>query len=176
VRTAIRIDEDLYREVKAKAARSGRTTDPVQFPALGLDPTGLVARTLPLKPGQGSSMSNAAYDPAGALQLETTRSRPAEPSPTPASTSCRSVRPPPAKRKTLPAQRAGHKRSPTTLPRAAAVPGLPQSRCPRIDDSGGLVPRNWCIATIDRFAFKAVARQLDKAHQQMAAQYRILAG
>lgn len=70
VRAAIRIDEDLYREVKAKAARSGRTTDPVQFPALGLDPTGLVARTLPLKPGQGSSMSNAAYDPAGALQLE----------------------------------------------------------------------------------------------------------
>lgn len=57
---------------------------------------------------------------------------------------------------------------------APAVPGLPQSRCLRIDEEGGLIPRYWCIATADRFAFKAVARELDNAHQQMAAQYRIL--
>ena len=57
---------------------------------------------------------------------------------------------------------------------AAAVPGLPQSRCVRIDDSGGLVPRYWCIASVDRYAFKAVARELDNAQQELAAQYRIL--
>lgn len=45
-------------------------TDPAQFAALPLDPTGLLARTLPLKPGQGTTMSDATYDRAGALQLE----------------------------------------------------------------------------------------------------------
>jgi hypothetical protein len=33
-------------------------TDPAHFADLPLDPTGLLARTLPLKPGQGDSTSN----------------------------------------------------------------------------------------------------------------------
>jgi serine/threonine protein kinase len=59
---------------------------------------------------------------------------------------------------------------------AAAVPGLPLSRCVSADDSGGLVPKFWCIATADRYMFKAVARQLANAQQQLPAQYRILTG
>ena len=45
-------------------------TDPAQFASLPLDPSGLLARTLPLKPGQGTTMSDGTYDRAGALQLE----------------------------------------------------------------------------------------------------------
>jgi hypothetical protein len=45
-------------------------TDPSQFGTLPLDPTGLVARTLPLPPDEATSTSGAAYPPAGALHLE----------------------------------------------------------------------------------------------------------
>jgi hypothetical protein len=37
------------------------------------------------------------------------------------------------------------------------------------------VPHHWCLATVGRYLIKTVARQLDTAHQQTAAQYRILA-
>lgn len=56
------------------------------------------------------------------------------------------------------------------------VPGLAQSRCVSLDDSSGLVPKSWCIATTDRYVFKTVARQLGTAQQQLAAQYRMLSG
>jgi hypothetical protein len=57
---------------------------------------------------------------------------------------------------------------------ASPVPGLPQSRCTRVAGSNGLVPRYWCLAAADRYTIKAVARQLDNAQQQVAAQYLIL--
>ena len=45
MRTTVRIDDDLYREVKAKAARSGRTVAAVLEDAVrrGLSPTGRTA-------------------------------------------------------------------------------------------------------------------------------------
>jgi hypothetical protein len=55
------------------------------------------------------------------------------------------------------------------------VPGLPQSRCVALD-AGGLVPKYWCVAAAEHYAFKTVARQLANAQQQLAAQYRMLAG
>ncbi len=42
-------------------------TDPDQFLSLPLDPTGLVARTLPVPPAQATTMSNAAFDRAAAF-------------------------------------------------------------------------------------------------------------
>ena len=33
---------------------------------------------------------------------------------------------------------------------------------------------DWCIAAAGRYMIKTVARQLDTAHQQIAAQYRML--
>jgi hypothetical protein len=59
---------------------------------------------------------------------------------------------------------------------ATPVTGLPQSRCTRVAGSIGLAPRYWCLATAGRYAIKAVAHQLDTAHQQIAAQYRMLTG
>jgi hypothetical protein len=157
-------------------------TDPARFADLPLDPTGLVARTLPLKPGQGDSLSNAAYEPAGALHLE---DNPVEAARAFADTGVDAM----ATSKTTIyrardaagarrlAQMLGDDatRRPAAQP-AAAVAGLPQSRCVRLQELGGPLTRNWCIAAVDRFAFKAVARQLDDAQQQMAAQYRMLAG
>lgn len=46
------------------------STDPAQFCLLPLDPTGLLARTVTRKAGQGSTMSDATFDRAAALQLE----------------------------------------------------------------------------------------------------------
>jgi hypothetical protein len=46
MRTTVRIDDDLYREVKARAARSGRTVAAVLEDAVrrGLSPAGRTAR------------------------------------------------------------------------------------------------------------------------------------
>jgi hypothetical protein len=57
---------------------------------------------------------------------------------------------------------------------AAQVPSLPGSRCVRIEDAAGLIPHHWCVATNEQFTFKAVARELDNAHRQIAAQYLML--
>jgi hypothetical protein len=59
---------------------------------------------------------------------------------------------------------------------ASAVPGLPQSRCLLIPGAGGLIPHHWCLAAAGRYMIKTVARQLHTAHQQVAAQYRVLTG
>jgi hypothetical protein len=66
-------------------------------------------------------------------------------------------------------------KQPTTQA-AAAVPGLPQSRCLLVADSAGLVPKYLCLATYDRFAFKTSARDFTRVQQQLAAQYRMLRG
>jgi hypothetical protein len=49
---------------------SFKATDLAQLTALPLDPAGLLARTLPLKPGWPTTTSNTTYDQAGVLQLE----------------------------------------------------------------------------------------------------------
>ncbi|WP_118915414.1 DUF7373 family lipoprotein [Mycobacterium shigaense] len=157
-------------------------TDPGEFPTLAVDPTGLVARTLRTPPDQVTSMSGAAYPPAGALHLEdnpiqvgsllsaavvdyvsvnlTTVYQAKDPSA--AQTLAQAYADLAAK---MPAAQA-----------APPVPGLPDSRCTRVAGSNGLVPRYWCLAAADRYAIKTIARQLDNAQQQVAAQYRILMG
>ncbi|GLE50734.1 hypothetical protein ATCCBAA256_03210 [Mycobacterium montefiorense] len=59
---------------------------------------------------------------------------------------------------------------------ASPVPGLPDSHCTRVAGANGLVPRYWCLAAAGRYTIKTIARQLDNAQQQMAAQYLILTG
>jgi hypothetical protein len=155
--------------------------DPAQFASLPLDPTGLVARTLPLKPGQGTTMSDGSYDRAGGLQLE---DDPVAAGPVLEASGVDVVS---VSQSTVyqAADAGGAGRlagalgdqaaaRPGSQP-AAGVPGLPQSRCVTLD-AGGLVPRSWCVATADRYALKTVARQLANGQQQLAAQYRMLSG
>jgi hypothetical protein len=157
-------------------------TAPDQFAALPLDPTGLVARTLPLPPDQATSTSGAAYPPAGALHLE---DDPVEADPALKAAGVDEVAVnlttiyqarDPAAAQTL-ARSYGDAAAKTPAAQSApAVPGLPQSRCTEVAGANGLVPRYWCLATAGRYTIKAVARQLDNAHQQVAAQYRMLTG
>lgn len=157
-------------------------TDPVEFPTLALDPTGLVARTVPAPAGQASSMSGAAYPLAGALHLE---DDPMQTGPLLSAagvdfvsvslTTVYQTRDPSAAQ-TL-AEAYGDIAAKTPAAQAAsAVPGMPQSRCTRVAGSNGLVPRYWCLAAAGRYTVKTIARQLDNAQQQMAAQYRMLTG
>jgi hypothetical protein len=155
-------------------------TEPAQLADLPLDPTGLVARTLPLKPGQADSMSNAAYDAAAELHLEDDPIQAdrafAESGVDVVSMSQTTVY---QAKNSQSAQRLAQVLGDDAARRPAshsgrAVPGLPQSRCIRLDEENGLVPRYWCIAAVDRYTIKSVARQIDNAHQQVAAQYLIL--
>ncbi|MGO4444469.1 hypothetical protein AB4Z42_14030 [Mycobacterium sp. 2YAF39] len=157
-------------------------TAPAPLATLPRDPSGLLARTVPLKPGQGDSMVDADYDPAGAMQLED--------NPIAAGAAMRDAGVDTVAvsqttvyqaRDAAAAQRLAQALGDDTAQRQAAqpaaeVPGLAGSRCVRIDGAGGLIPHHWCVATSGRYTFKAVARELNNAHQQMAAQYLMLSG
>ncbi|MFI5505997.1 hypothetical protein ACIA48_00900 [Mycobacterium sp. NPDC051804] len=157
-------------------------TEPAPLASLPQDPTGLLARTVPLKSGQGDSMSNADYDPAGALQLEDNPIQAAAAmkdagvdTVAVSETTLYQARDDGAAQQfaqtlgdDVVKQQAGQP--------AAEVPGLAGSRCVRTEVAGSRIVRHWCIGTRDRYAFKAVARDLTNAHQQMAAQYLMLGG
>jgi hypothetical protein len=157
-------------------------TAPDQFAALPRDPTGLVARTLPLPSDQATSTSGAAYEITGALHLEANPMQ-IGPALTTAgvdyvSTSLTTMyqAKDAASAQTLSQTYTAAAAATAAAQGATPVPGLPQSRCTRVAGSSGLVPRYWCLATAGRYAIKAVARQLDIAHQQIAAQFRMLTG
>jgi len=157
-------------------------TDPAQFATLPLDPTGLVARTLALPPDETTSTSGAVYDAPGALHFEDDPVK-VGPALTAAGvdevsisrTTVYQTKTPDTAAKLTQDYSDAAATTPATQA-AAAVPGLPQSRCLLIPGAGGLVPHHWCLAAAGRHMIKTVARQLDTAHQQAAAQYRILTG
>jgi len=151
-----------------------------QFAALPRDPTGLVARNLPLPADQATPTTGAAYDPAGALQFE---SDPVHTGPALTAAGVDEVAinlttvyqaADPARAQTLAEAYSDTAAKTEGAQPAPPVPGLPQSRCTRVPEAGGLIPRYWCLAAAGRYTIKAVARQVDNAHQQIAAQYRIL--
>lgn len=153
-----------------------------QFSSLPLDPTGLLARTLPLPADQATTTSGATYPLAGALHLE---ANPVQTGPllTAAGVDDVSVNLTTIYQATDPAaaQTLAQAYSDTTAKTLGAqpappVPGLPQSHCIKVAGPGGLVPHYWCLAIAGRYTIRAIARQLDNAHQQIAAQYRILNG
>ncbi|MEB3020139.1 DUF7373 family lipoprotein [[Mycobacterium] crassicus] len=154
-------------------------TDPTQLANLPRDPTGLLARTLSLKAGS-SLLANATYDRNGALHLE---DHPIEAGAALAEAGVDVVT---VGQDTVYqaadsdlAQQLSDKLGEVITGGGSAqavrqVPGLPQSRC--FGMTGGLIARHWCVAGVDRFVIKAAAQQLVSAQQQVAAQYRMLAG
>jgi hypothetical protein len=155
-------------------------TAPKPLATLPLDPSGLLARTVPLKPGQGDTMSDADYDAQGAMQLE---DNPIEAgralrdagvdTVAVSQTTVYQARDPEGAQRL--AETFGDDIEVTRAAQPAAeVPGIAGSRCVRTEGAGGLISQHWCIGTYERFTFKAVARELDSAHQQMAAQYLML--
>jgi hypothetical protein len=153
-----------------------------QFGTVPLDPSGLVARTLPMPPGEATSTTGAAYKPAGALHFE---NDPATIGPALADAKVDEVSinratiyqtaTPDAAQKLLQVYGDTFTSTPGSQT-VDGVPGLPQSRCTLIPGPGGIVPHHWCVATVDRYMIKTVARQADTARHEVAAQYRILHG
>lgn len=151
-----------------------------QFAVLALDPTGLVARTLPLPADQATAISGGTYPIAGALHLE---DNPVQVGPILSSagvdavsvnlTTVYQARDPAAALTLTRDYSDAAARSPAAEV-APPVPGLPESRCTKVAGASGLVPHYWCLAGAGRYTIKAVARELDNAHQQIAAQYRML--
>lgn len=147
---------------------------------LPLDPTGLVARTLPLPDDEITATSQYAYEPNGALQFEDDPLK-AEPALSAAGvdyvsmghTTVYQAKDADSAAK-LAQDYAAIVASAPAASSAAPVPGLPQSRCTLVPGSGGIIPHHWCLTPMGRYMVKAVARQLDTAHQLTAAQYRIL--
>lgn len=154
-------------------------TPATEFATLPLDPTGLFARTLPL-PDDEITTTSGAYPPAGALHFEddpikasTALAAAAVDEVSIARTTLYQAKTADAAVKLADDYGAIVASDPGARP-AEAVPGLPQSRCTLIPGAGGLIPHHWCVAAVDRYMVKAVARQLDTAHKLIAAQYRIL--
>jgi hypothetical protein len=155
--------------------------DPASFPQLPLDPTGLVARTLPISPAEATPMSGSAYPPAGALQAE---ANPVVVGPQLDAAGVDQVsigqatlyRAKDAASATKLVQTLGDDaaKQPSTRT-ATAVPGLPDSKCLLVADAAGLVPKYLCLASYDQYAFKTSARDFTRGQQQLAAQYRMLA-
>jgi hypothetical protein len=157
-------------------------TNPTFFPQLPLDPTALVGRTVPTGPDEATPMSGSAYPPAGALHAE------ANPVLVGPQLSAAGVDEVSIGASTL--YRAKDAAAATAVAKdfadaaakqpstqsATGVPGLPDSRCLLVADANGLIPKYLCLATFDRYAFKTSARDFTRAQQQLASQYRMLAG
>ncbi|WP_231987302.1 hypothetical protein [Mycobacterium sp. 852014-50255_SCH5639931] len=151
-----------------------------QLAALPADPTGLLARTVPATdPGVNQA---AVYAPHGALHFRS------DPVATQAMYSDAGIGHVAADRTTVyeavdptGAQRAADGLARMDVPflgyhSAPGINGLPSARCfDRGLDSTELGSvRFLCIATADRYAFKATAAQEVEAHQIIAAQYLML--
>lgn len=149
--------------------------------ALPLDPTGLVARTVPAR-SDSSPLVNGTYDPPGFLQLEPDPIKRGD-AMTEAGVDVVSAglatvyqaRDPSAAQHLAGALADATAQQSGSQP-AAAVPGLPESRCVLVDEAGGALPRTHCFAAVDRYAISADARQPVTAAQQLAAQYKMLSG
>jgi hypothetical protein len=150
-------------------------TDPAQLPNLARDPTGLLAKALPVPPQAGNVNNNATFvkygalhymvDPAATAKLFAAagvdlavsgddwvlQARDAAGAVTVADDAVKSV--------------TGTGATPVD-----SVPNLPGSHCLNLGGDKGF----WCVATADRYEFEVSSFQLNDAHQRTAAQYMLL--
>jgi hypothetical protein len=151
-------------------------TDAAKLADLPIDPTGLLARTLPVSPDDASVNQRTVYEPRGALQLQSDPPRAAalfdQTGMTHQSNAATAVY---EARDAHGAQviADGFFAEVSAIGKpAAAVKQLPTSRC--LDLSQGKVANFYCLATADRYTIEAQAAQLLDAQQKTAAQYAML--
>jgi hypothetical protein len=151
-------------------------TDPAKLAELPIDPTGLLARTLPINIDDASVTQRTVYEPRGALQLQTDPVRSAA-----LFDKTGMIRQSNAATTVYEARDAQGAQgiadgffaevSATGTP-VDPVKQLPNSRC--LDVSQGSVAAFYCLATADRYAIEAQSAQLRDAQQKTAAQYAML--
>jgi hypothetical protein len=150
-----------------------RATDPSEFADISLDPTGLLARTLPVTDKEATTIQNTAYEQRGALHFQSDPSRSAtlfsETGMDLVAMAKTNVY------QTKDSESAGRivdgffaELQPTSQP-AKPVNNLPDSRCLQLQDKGF-----YCLGAADRYAIEADAENLLDAQQQVAAQYAML--
>jgi hypothetical protein len=150
-----------------------RATDPSEFADISLDPTGLLARTLPVPEKEATPIQNTTYEQRGALQFQSDPSRSATLF---SQTGTDLV----AMAKTNVYQTKDSESAarivdgfyaelqPTSQP-AKPVNNLPDSRCLRLEDE-----TFYCMGVADRYAIETTSQKLLDAQQQVAAQYAML--
>lgn len=165
------VDEAI--ELQGPVIDSFRATDPSEFADISLDPTGLMARTLPVPDEEATPVQNAVYEPRGALHFQ---SDPVRSSKLFDDTATDLV----AMGKTNVYQTGDAEGAKgvvdeffaelePTSQQANPVKNMPDSRCRQLEDNAF-----YCLATADRYAIETSGQSLLDTQQQVAAQYVML--
>jgi predicted small secreted protein len=160
-------------DLQGPAIDQFRATDPSEFADISLDPTGLLARTLPVPDKEATIIQNTTYEQRGALHFQSDPSRSATLF-SDTGTDLVAM----AKTnvyQTEDSEGAGRivdgffaELQPTSQP-AKPVNNLPDSRCLQLEDQSF-----YCLGAADRYAIETTAESLLDAQQQVAAQYAML--
>jgi hypothetical protein len=160
-------------ELQVPAIDDFRATDLAEFADISIDPTGLLARTLPVPEQDAPGAQNATYEQRGALHFQ---SDPARSAKLFSETGTDLV----AMAKTNVYQTKDAKGAtgivdgfyaelePTSQP-ANPVRNMPDSRCLQLEDKAF-----YCLAIADRYAIETSGPNLLDTQQQVAAQYVML--
>jgi len=160
-------------DLQGPAIDQFRATDPSEFADISLDPTGLLARTLPVPEKEATTIQNTTYEQRGALQFQSDPSRSATLF---SETDTDLV----AMAKTNVYQTKDSESAarivdgfyaelrPTSQP-TKPVNNLPDSRCLQLEDKSF-----YCLGAADRYAIETTSESLLDAQQQVAAQYAML--
>jgi hypothetical protein len=150
-----------------------RATDPSEFTDISLDPTGLLARTLPVPEKEATPIQNATYEQRGALQFQTDPARSTKlfadtgtDLVAMAKTNVYQTKDSASARKVVEGFFAEleSKSQP-----AKPVNNLPDSRCLQLNDKSF-----YCLGVADKYAIETTSETLLDAQQQVAAQYAML--
>ena len=160
-------------DLQGPAIDNFRATDPSEFADISLDPTGLLARTLPVPEKEATTVQDTTYEQRGALQFQSDPSRSA-PLFTEtgmdlvamAKTNVYQTKDPASAAKIVDGFFA--ELQPTSQP-AKPVNNLPDSRCLQLEDKSF-----YCLGAADRYAIETTSDTLLDAQQQVAAQYAML--
>jgi hypothetical protein len=150
-----------------------RATDPSEFSDISLDPTGLLARTLPVPEKEATTIQDTTYEQRGALHFQSDPARSAKlftdtemDLVAMARTNVYETKDSPSAVKIVDGFFA--ELQPTSQP-AKPVNNLPDSRCLQMKDKSF-----YCLGAADRYAIETTSDTLLDAQQQVAAQYAML--
>jgi hypothetical protein len=160
-------------DLQGPAIDKFRATDPSEFADISLDPTGLLARTLPVPEQDATPIQNATYEQRGALQFQSDPARSAKlftdtgmDLAAMAKTNVYQTKDAASAPKIVDGFYA--ELQPTSQP-AKPVNNLPVSKCLQLKDK-----TFYCLGAADKYAIETTAETLLDAQQQVAAQYAIL--
>jgi hypothetical protein len=160
-------------DLQGPAIDQFRATDPSEFADISLDPTGLLARTLPVPEQDATPIQNATYEQRGALQFQSDPARSAKlftdvgmDLAAMAKTNVYQTKDPAGAKKIVDGFYA--ELQPTSQ-QAKPVTNLPDSRCLQLKDK-----TFYCLGVADKYAIETTAENLLDAQQQVAAQYAML--